>query len=80
MYFVDLGDNTLDRHGLCDLTMEGATLPRVREVFGFNDLEFPILIDKREDHKRVVVNRSAIIGGERDCELRHGYVLRSETT
>lgn len=49
---------------LRSLNMECPTLLGVREVFGLEDLEFSILINKREDGDRIVLDRIALDGRE----------------
>ena len=51
----------------------------VGEDFGVQDLDFSVLIDEREDEDRIVVDRNAVKGREKERELLDGYVSRSRT-
>lgn len=61
---LDLRKNSLLGQYLCAFSMEATALLGVGEVFGLDDLGFPILVDKRENEDRIVVDRNVIGGGE----------------
>lgn len=65
-YLVDLSNHSPLRQSLCNLSVEGAALPWIGKVFGFDNLGFPILLNERANHERIVVKRSAVNGGEQD--------------
>ena len=80
-HFVDLRTTwyPLSR-GLGNPSEVCGTLLRVGEVPELQDLNFPVLLDEREDRERIVLVRGTIDGGAHPCGLRHGGVLWSETT
>ena len=63
-----------------DLTMEGVTLLGVREILDPEDLELPILLNKREDEESIVVDCGAARGDPYGCHLRGGDFLRNDVT
>ena len=65
-YLADLRNHPSLFQSLCNLNVEGTTLLWIGKVFSFGKLEFPILLDKRVNHNRIVVKRSAVNGGEQD--------------
>ena len=60
--------------------MEGITLHGVREVLDLGDLEFPVLLDEREDEDGVVIDRGTVGGRPDGCHLHDRYVSRLEVT
>ena len=61
-------------------SVESGTLCGVRETLDPIDLEFPILLDERDDADILILNRGTIGSGTHHSSLRHGYTSSCEDT
>jgi hypothetical protein len=62
-------------YNLGSSSIEAATLLRVGEILNLEDLNFPILLDKRNDDEGVVVARGTVDEREHACGLRRVHTL-----
>lgn len=61
-------------------SVESGTLCGVREILDPVDLEFPILLDERDDAGSLILNCGTIGSGARHSSLRNGYMSYYEDT
>src|ERR1700743_3768130 len=78
VHFADLLSSHPLGQSLDSPSNKGTTLFKVAVILGMEDLEFPILLDKRVDEGSIVVERGIEDGIEHDCALRCGYALWSK--
>ena len=65
---------------LCSPDVKVTTLLGVREVLALQNLEFPILLDEREDDQTIVLEPLGLAGDSaNDGSLCRGYMTWSET-